>query len=121
MQQWSWTASMGGVLHTARMVGQRRGPGTSKTGRTGHSGWSWRWCGCEARFIAPPHERSNLSPQPFVVNKSGGAGAEGFLYVKGKHADPASLSSPCQTFTTLWPLGHRSLGDLTPLARLALG
>ena len=33
-----------------------------------------------ARFIAPLISKHNLSPQPFVaVNKSGGAGAEGFL------------------------------------------
>ena len=70
MQQWSWTASMGGTGDTARMVGQRRGLGTSKTGRTGHSGWSWRWCGCDGAVHRAPHEasitcrRSHLSGEP---------------------------------------------------------
>src|SRR5262245_50738908 len=42
-----------------------------------------------ARFIAPLIEKHKLSPQPvIVVNRSGGAGAEGFLYVKGKAGDP---------------------------------
>lgn len=42
-----------------------------------------------ARFISPLVSKHNFSPKPFVViNKSGGAGAEGFMYVKGKRGDP---------------------------------
>ncbi len=42
-----------------------------------------------ARFISPLISKYNLSPKPFIViNKSGGAGAEGFMYVKGKKGDP---------------------------------
>src|SRR5262249_39807036 len=38
-----------------------------------------------ARLIAGIAEKHRLSPRPLiVVNKSGGAGAEGFLHVKGK-------------------------------------
>ncbi len=43
-----------------------------------------------ARLIAGIAEKHKLSPRPIiVVNKSGGAGAEGFLYVKGKKGDAA--------------------------------
>src|SRR5262249_25197421 len=31
----------------ARMVWQRRGLGTPKTGGVGYPGWSWWWCGCD--------------------------------------------------------------------------
>ena len=35
-----------------------------------------------ARFVSPIISKYNLSPKPFIViNKSGGAGAEGFMYV----------------------------------------
>ena len=38
-----------------------------------------------ARLIAGITEKNKLSPRPIIaVNKSGGAGAEGFLYVKEK-------------------------------------
>src|SRR5215468_2666705 len=76
-----------------------------------------------ARFIAPLISKHNLSPQPFVaVNKSGGAGAEGFLYVKGKHADPhVIVITLSNLFTTPLATGTPfSWKDLTPLARLAL-
>ena len=72
-----------------------------------------------ARFIAPVISKYNLSPQPVVVvNKAGGAGAEGFLYVKGKTGDPHVIiitlsnlfTTPLATgapfsWTRLWPLG----------------
>src|SRR5499427_1928739 len=76
-----------------------------------------------ARFIAPLISKHNLSPQPFVaVNKSGGAGAEGFLYVKGKHADPhVIVITLSNLFTTPLATGTPfNWKDLTPLARLAL-
>src|SRR4029434_9494455 len=45
-----------------------------------------------ARLIAGIAEKHKLSPRPIiVVNKSGGAGAEGFLHVKGKQGDPHTL------------------------------
>src|SRR2546429_817218 len=64
-----------------------------------------------------------LSPRPvIVVNKSGGAGAEGFLDVKGKKGDAHTLIITLSNlFTT--PL-HTGIPfnwkDLTPIARLAL-
>src|SRR4030042_6066349 len=45
-----------------------------------------------ARFVSPIISKYNLSPKPFIViNKSGGAGAEGFMYVKGKKGDPHTV------------------------------
>src|SRR5215470_13327368 len=45
-----------------------------------------------ARLIAGIAEKHKLSPRPLiVVNKSGGAGAEGFLHVKGKRGDTHTL------------------------------
>jgi tripartite-type tricarboxylate transporter receptor subunit TctC len=76
-----------------------------------------------ARFIAPLISKYNLSPQPFVaVNKSGGAGAEGFLYVKGKTGDPhVIIITLSNLFTTPLLTGAPfNWKELTPLARLAL-
>jgi putative tricarboxylic transport membrane protein len=76
-----------------------------------------------ARFIAPLISKHNLSPQPFVaVNKSGGAGAEGFLYVKGKQGDPhVIVITLSNLFTTPLATGVPfNWKDLAPLARLAL-
>ena len=76
-----------------------------------------------ARLIAGIAEKHKLSPKPlFVVNKSGGAGAEGFLHVKGKKGDAYSIVITLSNlFTT--PL-HTGIPfnwrDLTPVARLAL-
>ncbi len=64
-----------------------------------------------------------LSPQPFVdVKKAGEAGAEGFLYVKNKPADPhLMIITLSNLFTTPLALGERFSGqDFTPLACLAL-
>ena len=45
-----------------------------------------------ARLIAGLAEKHKLSPRPIIaVNKSGGAGAEGFLHVKGKKGDAHTL------------------------------
>ena len=42
-----------------------------------------------ARFISPLIAEYKLLSTPWIViNKSGGAGAEGFMYVKGKQKDP---------------------------------
>ena len=76
-----------------------------------------------ARFIAPLVSKYNLSPQPFVaVNKSAGAGAEGFLYVKGKKGEPhVIIITLSNLFTTPLATGAPfNWQDLTPLARLAL-
>jgi putative tricarboxylic transport membrane protein len=76
-----------------------------------------------ARFIAPLVSKYNLSPQPLVaVNKSGGAGAEGFLYVKGKKGDPhVIIITLSNLFTTPLATGAPfNWQDFTPLARLAL-
>jgi tripartite-type tricarboxylate transporter receptor subunit TctC len=76
-----------------------------------------------ARLISGIAEKNKLSPRPLIaVNKSGGAGAEGFLYIKEKQADPhVIIITLSNLFTT--PL-HTGIPfnwkDLTPLARLAL-
>jgi len=76
-----------------------------------------------ARLISGIAEKNKLSPQPLIaVNKSGGAGAEGFLYVKGKKGDAHTIVITLSNlFTT--PL-HTGVPfhwkDLTPIARMAL-
>jgi tripartite-type tricarboxylate transporter receptor subunit TctC len=76
-----------------------------------------------ARLIAGIAEKHKLSPRPLiVVNKSGGAGAEGFLHVKSKKGDAYTIVITLSNlFTT--PL-HTGIPfnwkDLTPVARLAL-
>src|SRR5881409_1022290 len=76
-----------------------------------------------ARLIAGIAEKHKLSPKPFiVVNKSGGAGAEGFLHVKGKKGDAHTIIITLSNlFTTPLHTGVPfSWKDLTPVARLAL-
>jgi len=76
-----------------------------------------------ARFVSPLISKYNLSPKPFIViNKSGGAGAEGFMYVKGKKGDPhVVIITLSNLFTTPLATGVPfNWKDLTPLARLAL-
>jgi len=76
-----------------------------------------------ARFVTPLIEKHKLSPRPFiVVNKSGGAGGEGMLYVKGKSKDPHVIIITLDNlFTTPQATGIPfSWKDLTPVARLAL-
>ena len=76
-----------------------------------------------ARFISPLVEKYKLSPRPFiVVNKSAGAGAEGFLYVKGKSKDPhVVIISLDNLFTTPLATGVPfNWKDLTPVSRLAM-
>ena len=76
-----------------------------------------------ARLIAGIADESKLSPRPLIpVNKSGGAGAEGFLHVKSKKGDAHTIIITLSNlFTTPLhtgvPFGWR---DLTPVARLAL-
>jgi tripartite-type tricarboxylate transporter receptor subunit TctC len=76
-----------------------------------------------ARLIAPLVEKYKLSPRPLiVVNKAGGAGAEGFTYVKGKSGDAHTIIITLSNlFTTPLHTGVPfNWRDLTPLARLAL-
>jgi putative tricarboxylic transport membrane protein len=76
-----------------------------------------------ARLIAGIAEKHKLSPRPLiVVNKSGGAGAEGFLHVKGKKGDTHTLIITLSNlFTTPLHTGVPfSWKDLTPIARMAL-
>jgi tripartite-type tricarboxylate transporter receptor subunit TctC len=76
-----------------------------------------------ARFISPLFQKSNITSQPFiVVNRSGGAGAEGFLHVKGKAGDENTIIITLDNlFTTPLATGVPfNWKDLTPVARLAL-
>ena len=76
-----------------------------------------------ARFLQGVIAKHNLSKQPFVVvNKSGGAGAEGFLDVKGAKGDPHKIVITLSNlFTTPLATGVPfSWKELTPVAMLAL-
>jgi len=76
-----------------------------------------------ARLVAGIVDKHKLSPKPMiVVNKAGGAGAEGFLDVKGKKGDPHTIIITLSNlFTTPLHTGVPfSWKDLTPVARLAL-
>jgi putative tricarboxylic transport membrane protein len=76
-----------------------------------------------ARLIAGIAEKHKLSPRPIiVVNKSGGAGAEGFLHVKGKKGDAHTIIITLSNlFTTPLHTGVPfNWKDLTPVARMAL-
>jgi tripartite-type tricarboxylate transporter receptor subunit TctC len=76
-----------------------------------------------ARFLQGVVSKNNLAPQPIVVvNKGGGAGAEGFLEMKGSKGDPHKIVITLSNlFTT--PLGTGvpfNWKDLTPVSMLAL-
>src|SRR5512132_1994309 len=76
-----------------------------------------------ARLISGIAEKHKLSPRPLIaVNKSGGAGAEGFLDIKGKKGDAHTIIITLSNlFTT--PLAQGvpfSWKDLTPVARMAV-
>ncbi len=76
-----------------------------------------------ARLIAGLAEKHKLTPRPIIaVNKSGGAGAEGFLHVKGKKGDAHTIVITLSNlFTTPLHTGIPfSWKDLTPVARVAL-
>jgi len=76
-----------------------------------------------ARLISGIAEKNKLSPRPLlVINKSGGAGAEGFLEVKGRKGDAHTIVITLSNlFTTPLHTGIPfSWRDLTPVARLAL-
>ena len=76
-----------------------------------------------ARFIQGVAAKHNLSKQPIVVvNKSGGAGAEGFLAMKGATGDPHKIVITLSNlFTTPLATGVPfNWRDLTPVTMLAL-
>src|SRR5580765_2606228 len=76
-----------------------------------------------ARLISGIAEKNKLSPRPLIaINKSGGAGAEGFLYVKEKKGDPyVIIITLSNLFTTPLHTGVPfNWKDLTPIARMAL-
>ena len=76
-----------------------------------------------ARFLQGVVAKHNLMKQPFVVvNKSGGAGAEGFLEVKNAKGDPHKIIITLSNlFTTPLATGVPfNWKDLTPVAMLAL-
>jgi len=76
-----------------------------------------------ARLIGLIAEKHKLSPRPLIpVNKSGGAGAEGFLEIKGKKGDAHTIIITLSNlFTTPLATGVPfNWRDFTPIARLAL-
>ena len=76
-----------------------------------------------ARFLQGVIAKNNLMKQPLiVVNKAGGAGAEGFLDVKDAKGDPNKLIITLSNlFTTPLATGVPfNWKDLTPVAMLAL-
>ena len=76
-----------------------------------------------ARFLQGVVAKHSLMKQPFVVvNKSGGAGAEGFLDVKGAKGDPHKIVITLSNlFTTPLATGVPfNWKDLTPVSMLAL-
>src|SRR3954451_18549604 len=76
-----------------------------------------------ARLLQGVITKNNLMKQPLiVVNKSGGAGAEGFLAVKEAKGDPHKIIITLSNlFTTPLATGVPfSWKDMTPVAMLAL-
>ncbi len=76
-----------------------------------------------ARVIQGIIQKNNLMPQSMVViNKSGGAGAEGFLDVKGSARNPHKIViTLSNVFTTPLATGVPfKWDDMTPVAMLAL-
>jgi putative tricarboxylic transport membrane protein len=76
-----------------------------------------------ARLIQGIVAKHNLMKQPLiVVNKSGGAGAEGFLDIKGAQGDPHKLVVTLSNlFTTPMATGVPfNWKDMTPVAMMAL-
>ena len=76
-----------------------------------------------ARFIQGVAAKNKLTAQPIiVVNKSGGAGAEGFLDVKGDKGNPHKIIITLSNlFTTPLATGVPfTWHDLTPVSMLAL-
>ena len=76
-----------------------------------------------ARLIQGVIVKNKLMKQPLiVVNKAGGAGAEGFLEIKGAKGDPHKIIITLSNlFTTPMATGVPfSWKDMTPVAMMAL-
>lgn len=76
-----------------------------------------------ARFVQSVIAKNNLMKQPMVVvNKGGGAGAEGFLDIKGAKADPHKIIITLSNlFTTPLATGVPfNWKELTPVKMMAL-
>lgn len=76
-----------------------------------------------ARFISPLVTKYKLSPKPWIViNKSAGAGAEGFMYLKGSKGNANLIIITLDNlFTTPLATGVPfNWKDLTPVSRMAL-
>lgn len=76
-----------------------------------------------ARFIQGVIVKHDLMDRPLVIiNKAGGAGAEGFLYMKNARNDPHKIViTLSNTFTTPLATGIPfNWADLTPVTMLAL-
>ncbi len=76
-----------------------------------------------ARFLQGVITKNNLMTQPLVVvNKGGGAGAEGFLEIKNNKGNPHKIIITLSNlFTTPYGTGVPfSYKDMTPVAMLAL-
>jgi putative tricarboxylic transport membrane protein len=76
-----------------------------------------------ARFISPLVTKYKLSPKPWIViNKSAGAGAEGFMYVKGNKGNANLIIITLDNlFTTPLATGVPfNWKDMTPVSRMAL-
>ena len=105
---------------------RRAGPGRVGADASRSSSWSrpapaaapTRW---RASSRASPTSTSSRREPIIVVNKAGGAGAEGFLDVKGKKGDAHTIIITLSNlFTTPLHTGVPfSWKDLTPVARLA--
>ena len=75
------------------------------------------------RFIAREIEKRKLSPQKItVVNKPGGSGIEGYMYLKNKKgSNDTLLISLTSIFTLPVAMGAQfRWNELTPIARMAL-
>ena len=76
-----------------------------------------------ARFIQGIVTKNNLMKRPMVVvNKTGGAGMEGFLYIKGANADPHKIIITLSNlFTTPIATGVPfNWKEITPVQMMAL-
>src|SRR2546423_13415241 len=102
MQQWNWTAPMVGTLAIQLIwLGSVAAWEPQKPVELVIPAGPGGGADVMARFIAPLISKHNLSPQPFIaVNQARGAGAEGFLCVKGKKGDPHVIGL---TLSNLFP------------------
>ena len=75
-----------------------------------------------ARFIQGTIQKNNLMKQPIiVVNKGGGAGAEGFLEIKSAKGDPHKIVITLSNlFTTGLSTGTFDWTEFTPVSMMAL-